>query len=102
MCGEIAEGLCDAAGSDDGGRVLPDRPADLLQEVLGGRRRSAALHADDLLQATLEVGPLKARPTDPEVLRQMGGPGRVELSVDEVLDLVQYLFAANLGQDPAP
>jgi hypothetical protein len=55
-----------------------------------------ALQPDDLLQATLEVGPLQTRPAAPEVLGQVCRAGGIELAVDEMLDLVKHLFAANL------
>src|SRR6266508_4629777 len=75
---------------------LPDPPDEML------RRFGVTFVLDDRLELFLEFGPIEARGTRAEMVREAGSLAGIELPVKEVLDLRQNLFTANLGQGHAP
>jgi hypothetical protein len=72
----------------------PDRLLDPNDQVLGGLR--PALHPDDVLELSGELGPVPAWAACTEVRREDASTVRIELSVEIVLDLGQDLFTTNL------
>ncbi|HEX2069693.1 MAG TPA: hypothetical protein VHH54_05765 [Actinomycetota bacterium] len=59
-------------------------------------RLRAAFGPDDRLQGSGELSAVQARPALGEVLSQVGGLPRIELPVQEVLDVGQNFVAINL------
>ncbi len=75
-------------------RLSSQRLLDPPGEVFG--RLRAAFGPDDHLQGSGELSAVQARPALGEVLSQVGGLPRIELPVQEVLDVGQNFVAINL------
>jgi len=79
------------------GDLLDLDPDPLLDPKDEGLRCVApAFGPDDLLELALELGSLQTRRTVAEMIGEARSPRRVELTVEVVLDLDQYVVAANL------
>ncbi len=75
-------------------RLSSERFLDPHREVR--RRLGLTFGANDHLQGPGEFGPVQAGGALGEVPSEVGSLGRIELTVQEVLDLLKNFFATNL------